>query len=1116
MPGMNISASSQKSNKQMPDNTFDVKGGNNQILPTAQQAIQYNYYGDSAIKLAHQQSGKTVDDQSEDTTSSGNPSPGEAENEQTQHEVPNQETEIPMKTGILHLSDLHINRDNSQWLIKKAEQIVPAVWNAFSECGKIIIVVTGDITAAGTEEQYGYAKEFFRVLKRTFAKRGLAGRELENKIICVPGNHDCNYDQADNARKMLLGGMRANPDSVDASVYGIISAVQNEYRTFVREMMIDKDFALSINNNIPIKAGNKTILFRLYNTSWMSVKKEEQGSILIPMNLTDEVVPTANLVISVFHHHYSWITPGCDNNKSRFRTHIMQSSNMALYGHEHTPDSTQVKDTYEGEVINEFEGGALCLERPGCQRTSSFNTYVINMDTFECSMNTYVYSEGLYHNRRNETVSLNRERKTDDFRHNTEFLKSLKKMSIPVYNSENVKMTLDEFFVYPDLERMNTRQVKVDEDFTDSSSVLDDKQYGLVMLEGDDQSGKTSLLNMYYLCFVDRYKYPLLIKGKDIANEKIDKHINIAFGEQYNRDDAEKYAQYDKQRKVLLVDDFDECRLNDTAKKKVIDMMQERFGKVIITTKENENVSSSYYVMEKNDTLLARVKPLGHVKRNELVKRFYTRYDVNASTMQQQTLLEQVKAGFDMVENFLGKEYMPSYPIYILSILLSNTKMQGSSLEQTSYGYCYEALITCALMTCVDDKKKIDRYYNVLTTLAYHIYKKKSGKPISEDEFKTFYLDYQEKFFSQGYKEVKENLLKCNLLRCNDEYYYKFSYNYIYYFLVAKYMADHIYDKQGQGDIMELCENIHDERKANILIFIAHHIKTPQFLEATQLALMTALVNQKPVTLAPDDDYYKLVNELCENLKKELVTPGEKIDPEKEREKMLQKRDEREHRLSKKRVIPDEMPEEILNMNKSLRSIEVVGQIVKNRQGSLPKTDIKSMVHEMYETAFRTISYFGAVIESERSQLVEDVIKNKKEGVANDEIKKRIDSFFELTSLNFCLFVFSKVIRSVGNKELRATFKQIADEIGTPAAKLVSFSIISSFSTMSIQELKDIIEELRDNPVAMSIIRARVRSYLYHNHVPYNDRQKIINSFKLDPRDSKITSNRLDNVGRRR
>lgn len=329
-------------------------------------------------------------------------------------------------------------------------------------------------------------------------------------------------------------------------------------------------------------------------------------------------------------------------------------------------------------------------------------------------------------------------------------------------------------------------------------------------------------------------------------------------------------------------------------------------------------------------------------------------------------------------------------------------------------------------------------------------------------------------------------------------------------------MADHVYDKKGQDDIMALCVNIHDERKANILIFIAHHIKIPQFVEATQLALMTALDKQKPVTLDRDDDYYKLVNDLCENLKKELVAPGTKIDPEKEREKMLQKRDENERHLAKEKVSLEKLPEEIQNMNKSLRSIEVVGQIVKNRQGSLPKTTIKSMVREMYETAFRTISYFGAFIESERSQLIEDVIKNKEEGVTNDEIKKKIDSFFELTSLNFCLFVFSKVIRSVGNKELRATFKQIANEIGTPAAKLVSFSIISCFSTMSIQELEAIIEELRDNPVAMSIIRARVRSYLYHNHIAFNDRQRIINTFNLDPRDSKITSNPLPNVGRKR
>ncbi len=1017
-----------------------------------------------------------------------------------------------MKVAILHLSDLHMESGNYLWLLKKADQVVAAVWNDFLECGKIIIVVTGDIADTGNSEQYGYAKEFFRTILKGFAKRGMGNRELENKIICVPGNHDCNFGKENSVRKLLLSNMRTKAENIDRDIYNTVSMVQSDYADFVKDVMQENDFCLSIQNNISIQAGDKTILFQLYNTSWMSVLNEEQGSIVMPLDLVEQEHREADLTISLFHHHYAWITSAFDNNKNRFRKHIMQTSTMALYGHEHTSSSVQLRDHFEGEVINEFQGGALCLRQQGGAMNSSFNSFVIDMDTFECLVRNYVFSEGLYSVRKTEPVILNQERKTDEFRHKPDFLKSLKKMSIPIHNSENVKMTLDEFFVYPDLERMNKKQLKVDEAFTDSSSILESNHYRLVMIEGDDQSGKTSLLNMYYLRFVDKYMYPLFIKGKYISN-KLDLVIASAFSDQYNDEDKERYAQYDKEHKILLVDNFDECTLNDTAKREVIDMMLDRFGKVIITTKENEGVSSSYFLMEKKDTFMARIKPLGHLKRNELVKKFYTTYDVNASTMKQQALLEQVKNGFAMVENFLGKEYMPSYPIYVLSILLSNTKLQNTTLEQTSYGYCYEALITCALMTCVE-KNKIDRYYNVLMSLAYFIYLK-NGKPISEDDFAAFYDSYQQEFFSQGYKEVKTNLLKCNLLRLTDDYYYKFSYNYIYYFLVAKFMAGNIHSTEGQADIMNLCENIHDEQKANILIFIAHHIKAPQFIEATQLALITALSQQKPVTLDRDDDYYKLVNALCESLKKEIVAPNVKIDPEKEREKMLKQRDEQENRLSKEKVNPNEVSEEMRNMNKSLRSIEVVGQIVKNRQGSLPKKNIRELVREMYETAFRTISYFGSIIESDRTQLIDDVIKNKKEGVTNDEIKKKIDSFFELTSLNFCLFVFSKLINSVGNKELRSTFTQIAEEIDTPAAKLVSFSIISCFSKIAIPELEKIVEELRFNPVAMSIIRARVRSYLYNNHVPFNDRQKIINTVNLNPKDSAITANRVSQYRRK-
>lgn len=123
-----------------------------------------------------------------------------------------------MKIAILHLSDMHIDSDNYQWLTKKTKQIVSAVWNDFSECGKIIIVVSGDIANSGKKEEYDSAKGFFRALLREFAQKKLDNIELDNKIICVPGNHDCNFEIDDNARKMLLASMRSNVGMVDNSV----------------------------------------------------------------------------------------------------------------------------------------------------------------------------------------------------------------------------------------------------------------------------------------------------------------------------------------------------------------------------------------------------------------------------------------------------------------------------------------------------------------------------------------------------------------------------------------------------------------------------------------------------------------------------------------------------------------------------------------------------------------------------------------------------------------------------------------------------------------------------------------------------------------------------------
>lgn len=65
----------------MPDNTFEVKGGSNQILPNAKEGKQY-FIGDSAIKQAMQQgNGETLQAQLVDMTYFSNTSPEKVEHE---------------------------------------------------------------------------------------------------------------------------------------------------------------------------------------------------------------------------------------------------------------------------------------------------------------------------------------------------------------------------------------------------------------------------------------------------------------------------------------------------------------------------------------------------------------------------------------------------------------------------------------------------------------------------------------------------------------------------------------------------------------------------------------------------------------------------------------------------------------------------------------------------------------------------------------------------------------------------------------------------------------------------------------------------------------------------
>ena len=518
--------------------------------------------------------------------------------------------------------------------------------------------------------------------------------------------------------------------------------------------------------------------------------------------------------------------------------------------------------------------------------------------------------------------------------------------------------------------------------------------------------------------------------------------------------------------------------------------------------------SQKYF--DKDATALYHIKSFGYEKRAQLIEKFYERYDNQHISPQE--MLDKTNEALRMVQQFLGKEYIPPYPIYILSLLLSSTKMVGQNYSQTAYGHCYDAIITCALLTQVKDED-VSQYRNFLKHFAFYKFIKKM-ESLSEEELLEFYEGYKDKYIITNYETCKRVLLNAGLLVCEDDCYYKFGYKYVYYFTVAEYISGIINSLDGKHIIQSLCNEIESEEVANILIFLTYHIDDVAFIDETIFTLMASIEDVEPITLERDDSFYASVEKLCDEMKKETVDVFRKSDPKKAREKYLRQQDtaERERENLEQEALQNERFKKI---DKAMRSIEVVGQIIKNRRNTLEKSKLKEMLVELYYAGFRTVSYLGSTLANDKKTLIEDIVKDEKLDGDTIKIRDHINYFFELTTFRFCLFTFSKIINSVGVKELRWLYNDASKKIASPAAEIVTFSIESVYSKLAVDDLKKLVEKYKDNSAVMTIIRARVRSYLYNNYVEINDRKRIASALRFDEGNVRIVNNTVPKQGRR-
>ena len=146
-------------------------------------------------------------------------------------------------------------------------------------------------------------------------------------------------------------------------------------------------------------------------------------------------------------------------------------------------------------------------------------------------------------------------------------------------NNHIFEHSLDKIFVYPDMECINTDQELSANKVINSKVLtnLDNFVSRFVLIDGEEQSGKTSLCRMLYLQYYNLGFVPVLSNGKEIgSSSNIERIANTAYKKQYNSNNS--YSDIGKEKRILFIDDIDESKIQSSKCNELYSNINSSFG----------------------------------------------------------------------------------------------------------------------------------------------------------------------------------------------------------------------------------------------------------------------------------------------------------------------------------------------------------------------------------------------------------------------------------------------------------------------------------------------------------------------------------------------------------
>jgi GTPase SAR1 family protein len=1014
-----------------------------------------------------------------------------------------------MSISIIHLTDIHmVAETEANTILSRKQQLYEACYSVLSPNDTAIIVISGDIAFSGKTKEYDNALDLICYIQQMLSKY----LSCDIKVLMVPGNHDCNFEGEHSLRDRLLSTFDASL-VVDSKTLKLITSVQQNFVDFAG--LFSSYDPSTLCNKHELKCGTKKLLFQMINSAWMSQAQEQPGKIIIPQE-TFSTLNTDNYdcVFTVMHHPYNWLQP---DNYHGFIDYIRQTTDVLLVGHDHRKDA--FRSLGEKWSILELHGKEL---QNSSGTDSAFSIYQFddafqNYTTLNFSWkDTLYYRESEYCNmfiRNTMTSSL--------------LLRPSKKylneyiddpgMNIIHETLDNIR--LPEIYCWPDLEKIEIQ---------DSAPTIHNKRITenvpqqllsstISIIIGDSLSGKTSLAKMLFKNYSSQNdKCCILLEG-DILNTTVDKNlrkrIEDKFIVEYSTDNLERYRQLPIEKRILIIDDFNNMPYHDERRAKVLLLLSQYAAHIIIIT-DNEIETTLISSKLKDSPGLTinhyKICYFGNAKRKELTTKWYCLRNEYAN--KDEEIDARIENSFRRINMLLGsiKGFIPATPIYLICLLQNIDAVVPASFAGSQYGYLYDSLINKSLSTIkYGDAGAINIDINVMSNLAFDMLRMKSNTFSKEELDQTTHKFEIKKKVIVDTRLLIENMIASRLIKEIGHNTYKFRYPYIFYYFSGRYIAYNLNDPVVKEQIDYMIQRLYNEKYGNIIIFVCHFANNIDIIENILLIAYLTLEKYEIFDFNKHTDIFERAKDIMNTLLTQMIV-GTENDVEVNRQKELKIKDEmgiQDGSVYEPTEITDEVAEKeqaLISLSAAMRVLDVLGQIIKNYPGDIDGKVKISIIDEIHNLGMRiTEAMLSAIglIEEEFISYVMDYVKDKKHIKDEHEFIKVSQNIFSWLITNMTCVMIRKISTSLCNEALLFVVDETFSKSSSISQKLILMDLkYNLLKKPNITETFQLAGEFKKNKttrLAEYVLRSIIVDYLIHNKCGHEIRAKLCSRFNL-------------------